>query len=50
MVEDHSTPFFVSLFVVAFIALGTMRALWGLMAALAAGFVADRPIGRPRRG
>ena len=41
-VENYTTPFLVSAFVVVFIALFTIWAVWGLLAAGLVSWVADR--------
>lgn len=52
-VENYTTPFFVSAFVVVFIALFTIWAIWGLLIAGLVSWVADRLMTvdfRPKRG
>lgn len=44
MVEDYTNAFLVSAFVLTFMALFTIWALWGLVIAGAVGWVADRLI------
>ena len=44
MVEDYSTPFFVSAFVLCFMGLFVIWAVWGLIGAILVGWVADRLI------
>lgn len=41
MVEDYTTPFLVSTFVLVFMALLAIWAVWGLIAALVLGWLAD---------
>jgi hypothetical protein len=43
-VEDFTVPFLVSFFVLVFIALFAIWALWGIVAACATGWLADRCI------
>lgn len=49
MVEDYTTPFLVSAFVVVFIALFIIWAIWGILVALGLGWATDKIMLRLRR-
>jgi hypothetical protein len=49
MVEDYTNAFLVSTFCLVFMALFAIWAIWGLIAALGIGWLADRAMARLHR-